>query len=849
MKKLLFLLLLLSSLRTDAQKLYGIVFNENGELLPFSSLTVKGTTIGSSANNKARFSLNLAPGNYTLVCQHIGYAAVEKTIVMGREDQELTFVLKNQNLSLQEVKVNTTGEDPAVAIIRQTIRKRPEYQKAVNAFTCELYTKDLLKLRKLPEKIFGRKIPEQDKKDMRLDSAGAGIIYLSESISTIASAQPDKFKMEVKSSRVSGSGSFGFTFPTFISFYNNNVTIFTQSINPRGFVSPIADNAFNFYRFKFLGSFWENGKEINSIRVIPKRDYEPLFSGTINITEGDWRIHSTDLMLTKKSQLELLDSLQIIQFHVPAAPDIWRVKNQWLHLSFKQFGIDAVGNFVNVYSDYSINKPFPKGYFDNVVIKYDTGVNKKPKAYWDTVRPVPLEKEEMKDYLVKDSLYEVTKDSVFTQADIDSLKKAQGKLNPMHWFWKGIDRNRYSTTNPYRWGIDPLIPRLEYNTAEGLVVNVGGYYRKRLGKTGRRLAVEPHLRYGINNGHLNGWIDVQYRHRGLDEDGSSKRTDWNFSAGTRVSQFNKQSTITPLVNSFSTLLYGHNYLKNYENIFGEIGYTNRFDNGMTLKVNMLYEDRIPLDNTTNFTFFRKDTIRLTPNYPWEKLPNQFERHQAFVVQAELVFKPGQQFIQFPSRKIAIGSKYPTFILGYAKGIPNLLGSDTRFDKWYFTVTNSTNLRLGGLLRWKASVGGFLNDRNVFIQDFQHFNGNLTAFAGEYLNSFQVASYYENSTTASFYTLAHLEHHFNGLLTNKIPLFRKLNWHLVAGGNTFYVNRSSNHIEIFAGIENILKILRVDVVMAYASNREPVTVLRIGAGGLLGSSLRPGGQGGGLSVKF
>lgn len=134
------------------------------------------------------------------------------------------------------------------------------------------------------------------------------------------------------------------------------------------------------------------------------------------------------------------------------------MKNQWLHLSFKQFGIDAVGNFVNVYSDYSINKPFPKGYFDNVVIKYDTGVNKKPKAYWDTVRPVPLEKEEMKDYLVKDSLYEVTRDSVFTQADIDSLKKSQGKLNPLHWFWKGINRNRYSTTNPYRWGIDPLIP-------------------------------------------------------------------------------------------------------------------------------------------------------------------------------------------------------------------------------------------------------------------------------------------------------------------------------------------------------------------------------------------------------
>ena len=57
----------------------------------------------------------------------------------------------------------------------------------------------------------------------------------------------------------------------------------------------------------------------------------------INITEGDWRIHSTDMYLTKKSQLELLDTLRINQFHVPAGKDTWRVKNQLLHFNFKSF--------------------------------------------------------------------------------------------------------------------------------------------------------------------------------------------------------------------------------------------------------------------------------------------------------------------------------------------------------------------------------------------------------------------------------------------------------------------------------------------------------------------------------
>ena len=149
------------------------------------------------------------------------------------------------------------------------------------------------------------------------------------------------------------------------AFYTNNVTVFTDQFNPRGFVSPIADGAIRYYKFKFLGSFFENGKAINSIRVTPRRTYEPLFSGIINITDGDWRIHSFDLFLTKTSQLEIMDTLQITQIHVPVTNDIWRVKNQLLHFNFNQFGIDAIGNFVSVYSNYNVNPSFDKKFFDS----------------------------------------------------------------------------------------------------------------------------------------------------------------------------------------------------------------------------------------------------------------------------------------------------------------------------------------------------------------------------------------------------------------------------------------------------------------------------------------------------
>ena len=836
MPKLVLGFLLILSLHSTAQKITGTVFNSTGDLLPYSSITIKGTSIGASANNKAKFSFSVAPGTYTVICQHIGYAAQEKKITIAKEDVEISFILAEQKLELKEVIVKK-GEDPAYEIIRQAIRKRSYYNNQVNGFECDLYTKDIMKLRNLPNKIFGKKIPDEDRKDMGLDSSGKGIIYLAESIAKIHTQQPDKFKMEVLSSRVSGSGGFGFTFPTFISMYNNNVKIFTERFNPRGFVSPIADGAIGFYKFRYLGSFWEDGKEINSIQVTPRRNYEPLFSGTINITDGDWRIHSFDLTLTKKSQLEIIDTLQITQIHVPVGNDVWRVKNQLLHFNFKQFGIDAIGNFVNVYSDYNINPKFEKKFFNNIIIKYDTAVNKKSKQYWDTIRPMPLEPEEKKDYQVKDSIYEVQKDSILSQRSVDSLNKRQGKLKPLKAFWGGINRTHFKKEGSYNWGISPLIPALEYNTAEGLVINASGYIGKYFKKSKTNFSFQPHLRYGLSNTHFNAWAEMNFRTRDWDIDKKIRRQSWTLSGGKRVSQFNKESTVSPFLNSFDVLFWGNNFMKTYENYFGSMTFAKRYESGLRFAINALYEDRIPLENTTKFTVFKKDSVNITPNYPNEKISTQFTPHKAFILSFDISFKPGQKYIQFPRNKMAIGSKYPTFSFNYTKGIINSFGSDVDFDKWRLTINDDKNLKLAGSFKYKLGIGGFLNTKKVFIQDYQHFNGNRSLAASEYVNSFQLAKYYANSTMEHFYSFGHVEHHFNGLLTNKIPFFKMLNWNLVAGSNAFYVNRNNNYIEAFAGLENIFKIFRVDMVAGYSNGKKGLTGIRIGTGGVIGGNIR------------
>jgi len=836
MRFFLLLLSFLFSCNAIGQKLYGTVFTQSGDLLPYSSITIKGTSIGASANDKARYSFTLAAGTYTVVCQHIGFTTVEKKVTVKGET-ELSFVLTEQKLEMEEVVVKTGSEDPAYEVIRQAIKKREYYNNQVNGFEVEMYGKDMIKLRSLPKKIFGQKIPQDDVSQMGIDSTGKGIIYLSESVSKIATQQPDKFKMNVISSRVSGSGGFGFTFPAFISLYNSNVKVFTEKLNPRGFVSPIANGAIGFYKFKLLGTFLEDGKLVNSIRVTPRRSYEPLFTGVINITEDDWRIHSFDLQLTKTSQLEILDTLKITQLHVPVTKDVWRVKTQVLYFNFKMLGIDAIGNFLNVYSNYGINPTFAKKYFDRVIIKYDTAVNKRSQEYWDSIRPVPLEIEEQKDYEVKDSLYMIRKDSVLSRNAIDSLNKRQGKIKPLSLFWGGIYRKKYYPKKMVTWGIHPLIPALEYNTVEGVTLKANAYISSYNRKLKSNITFEPHLRYGFNNGHLNPWANLQFKNSAAEIGKPIKQYTLDIAGGKRVSEFYKGYNTSPLLNTIGVLVWAQNRMKTYENYFGSITYFRKYDNGLNFTINALYEDRIPINNTTDFTFFKKDTNYFTPNYPFEVMTQQFSKHQALVLTGSISFKPGQRYIEFPSHKMAVGSNYPTFTLSYAKGLNNFLGSDVDFDKWKFSVTDDMNLKLGGLFKYNIGAGGFLNRKKVYIQDYQHFIGNQSVAATDYVNSFQLAKLYGNSNTASLYGYGHIEHHFNGLFTNKIPLFKRLNWNLVAGSNILYINENSNHLEFFGGIENILKVFRVDVVGGFNSGNPIRGGIRVGAGGILGGSIK------------
>src|SRR3954451_246690 len=103
MRRILCLISLFLSVQVcKAGHVYGTISESGGNPVSFASITVKGTTRGVAANSQGKYSLQLEPGNYTLVCQHVGYRSEEKTVTVGSADVIVDFKLSIQELKMEQ---------------------------------------------------------------------------------------------------------------------------------------------------------------------------------------------------------------------------------------------------------------------------------------------------------------------------------------------------------------------------------------------------------------------------------------------------------------------------------------------------------------------------------------------------------------------------------------------------------------------------------------------------------------------------------------------------------------------------------------------------------------------------
>ena len=735
--------------------------------------------------------------------------------------------LKEQVLQLKEITITANYEDPAYQMIREAIKKRKFHEKKIHAFKMDAYLKGLARLNKKPDKILGKKVV--------LDT---GILYLSESVSKFSFESPNKISEKMISSKVSGNEQ-GFSFNQAADF---NINAYKKLIDlgmERGYVSPIAPNAFQFYEYEFLGILEENGKLVNKIKVIPKRATDPVFEGVIYLLEDDWSFYAIDLLVTKARGLSFVDSLQINQVFTLTQHDIWMPLSQKLTFTFGIFGFRGSGYYIGIFTNYEIEpnydvyrdlgtyksnfgktsetELFQKGDFTAEVLLVEQGANERDTAYWKAIRPIPLTEIENEDYRVKDSIRLVKESSDYK----DSVDAETNKLTLGNIFLSGYMHSN-SLKSTY-WNLPPIMGIFQYNTVEGLVLEV----KPTISKLIRRLTkywIRPSFRYGNSSKKLYSKIEGSYQR--LD----TKSTSYLVGGGRYVEQFNEGEAIFPFINSILTLAGGKNYMKIYRKTFAYFGFQQELKNGILFRGKVEYAQRDTLTNMSSFTWAPESKTDFTSNQPKNmELDNTgFGRNRALIFEIDFRFRFKQVYMTYPDRRTIWPSKYPEIFLTYRKGI-KALGSNVDFDFIKVHIQGEVKLGLVGTSNYLIGGGAFLNDASITLIDFNHFSGSKVVLSPQSRRiRFQLLPFYLFSTSKP-YLEAHYQHHFNEFIFNKIPLIKKLNLQAVASANYLTNETIGHYVELGAGIEHIFNFFQIIYFRSYQNKQFFGSGIRVGLG--------------------
>jgi hypothetical protein len=857
----LFLILFFSSLvLVQGQGIRGLVTTEAGEPLAFASVYIRNLQDGVPTNESGRYEFKLAPGLYDVVVQYLGYASQIRTVEIKSDWVTLDFSLASQVINLSQVEVQAGAEDPALTIMRKAISKSTYHRLQLQRYAMTVYLKGTGQLTDAPF-FLKKKLAEEG---LKLNEA-----YTSEAVSRIIFTLPNKVEEKVISIRTNGDNQ-GTSPARYIqtSFYEGQVN---------EVVSPLSKSAFVYYQFTFQGSFFDQNVLVNKIKVTPRSRGERVFEGYIYIIDDLWAIHSLDL---KTSVLGF--QVHIRQNYSPIAPNVWMPLTQQYTFGGKVFGFAGQFNYLVSTRDYDIklnpdlsHKPelvdekiqaapintqkFSKSassleqlaseqpktqkeyrkllnQYEKEVIQQrqedekkgvvsernyvvDTLARKRDLAYWDSIRPVPLSLNEIEGYKRDDSLAII---EAAKKSEVDSIaKKARTKFQPLDLFTGGS----YSFGKGVSIGFPVNLTKFSFNTVEGYKLGLGFFYRKseeiKLADSVNRIRkvfrIEPELRYGFSSEQWYGKVAIR---RSINKPSSG--ANWGVSGGRFAFQFNPEDPIQEQVNASYSLFSRKNYLKLYEQDFVQANWGERKSPALSYQLTFLWADRRQLENTTDFSFSKKRERDYSSNKPFnvEAGDVAFSNHQVAKFKATLDWRPGLTYSIRNGRKIPNYERAPLLSFTYQKAMPQLStsGLAADFDQLEASLKHDFSFGVSGKLDFNVTAGTFLNDRQVFFQDYKHFGGNRTLFSSMgAASNYRVMDYYRYSTSGSYISsIAHYQ--FRKFIFTQLPMLRFSGVRENIFVNYLKTQNSPHYTEIGYSLDNLFRIFRVELAAGFENGQ-------------------------------
>jgi hypothetical protein len=737
MRRLFILLLFFASyIDLSAQVLKGTIKDSSGEPLAYATVYIRELQQGTTSNTKGNYEIRLPEGKYTVIYQNLGFAPDIRDITIGKTTVVRDIILQIQYYEIPEVRITSTGEDPAYGIMRRVIGLAPYYLNQVSHYKAEVYLKGNLVINRIP-KIMQKAMRVEARNDagnsVNSTQMKAGDSFLMESVNELEFNAPDKFTQRVL--------SYQSTFPdegNEISPVDFIEASFYQPVLADMAISPLSPEAFSHYNFKYMGASPQGNFIVDKIQVIPKRKSQQLFSGTIFIIEDLWCLHSVDL-----NNENIAGKIKVQQVYIPVKEDIWLPVSHKFEINIGIIGFKADAGYgssikyLEVAPNTNLKKPemkylesrnnliAEKRAEDTVVTKTRKQIDKilskdelsnrdmvklsglmekeskeslsdsvknnleikdnvnhivekdaakKDSTYWAEIRPIPLSEADRRSLRVADSIK--------AKLAVNSLKNdtITGKKEEKSKFFRTLKEiasgHTYSDTLGFRFTNEGLLKlkKLNFNPVDGFVYGADFRFTKTWRKSGNSFSFNPSFNWAFSRNQPMWSINVQYRF-----DRRVQRQIY-LVTGATSKDFNFNGGITPFLNTATSLLMKKNWLKLYESRYITIGYKTEISNGFNLNIFSTLEDRSLLSNTTDFSLIRssRQYTENVPENPFLKNPvigsNPLTSHRHGDITASVSYTPRQKYRLFGERKIPMGSDWPTFSLAWKHGMNEIPGT-------------------------------------------------------------------------------------------------------------------------------------------------------------------------------
>lgn len=793
--------------------------------LQYVSVVFKGGR-GTVTDSLGQYTLRSSGNISVILVSYVGYKTIQREIVVGKE-QTIDLELETDPKAVYNVTVSTNKRakyrnknNPAVDLIRRVIDNKPlNRPEKYDYVEYDQYEKLEVSLSSVPEKLANNRMLRkyqflfENVDSTKLQGKTLLPVYLEEKLAQkYYRKNPEKTKTIVRGEkRVNygeyidndGVSSYLNRLIMDIDIYDNNIPLFTYQ-----FLSPIADLAPTFYMYYIRDTITdETGNKLIKMYFTPRNTNDLLFRGNMYITlDGNYAVQKLDMFLSRNVNLNFVRELRVDL-------DFEKNPDGRYHLSKSNVMAEAAvtkgssGGFFGErtvsFKNYKINEAKPDSVYDGPATVKLEKVDKLPDAFWQQNRHDTLTATESKVY-----------------SNIDSLEKMPSFRRTLA--FATFLLAGYTSFGPFEMG--PAAAFYGFNPVEGFKLRLGGRTTPKLSK---RIYFETYGAYGF------------------------KDERWKYFLSTTYSLNNKSIYTFPL--KFIRASYQHDTkIPGQELQFvQEDNFFLSFKRGLNDK--WIYNDIFKLEYVHEFQNRLSYTLgfrnwRHTPagSIVYNKFNNGVLQNVASIntseISAQVRWAPKEQFYQGKVYRIPIINKYPIFTLRYTAGVKGLFNSEYNYQNINLRVEKRVFMSQLGYSDMVLE-GGYTFGSAPYPLLTIHRANQTYAYQ---LNSYNLMNFQE-FVSDQFAALS-IDHHFNGLIFNRIPLLRKLKLRelltmkVIYGGirdennpdknpdlikfpelngqtTTFSLNRKP-YIEGSVGVGNIFKIFRVDLVRRFNYKENP-----------------------------